>query len=85
MDGGINTYGYVGQNPVAFADPLGLRPVPGNVNLSTKCRLQCGDDFLILVGSSFIVGVVTTAVGGSGILIYYGNALTKAVAVTALG
>ena len=46
LSGGLNTYGYVGGNPIRFADPLGL--LPGDI-----CG-QCapGDTHCLLYGGS---------------------------------
>jgi RHS repeat-associated protein len=58
LSGGINTYGYVGGNPLSRIDPYGTNALTGAEIGTTVCGLHCG-----IVGA-VIGGVVGAVIGG---------------------
>jgi uncharacterized protein RhaS with RHS repeats len=46
LAGGLNTYGYVGSNPVEYVDPLGLQTAPPRSSVVQYCLqypAACGE------------------------------------------
>jgi RHS repeat-associated protein len=64
LDGGINTYAYVGANPVNWTDPQGLNPATA---------AGAGIGTMVFPGPGTVVGAIV----GTGIGIWIGYELTK--------
>jgi len=68
LAGGINTYAYVGNNPVNYTDPTGLLPNPATA-------AGAGIGSLILPGPGTVVGAVIGTAVGVGIAIAIDNVM----------
>ncbi|WP_041522400.1 RHS repeat-associated core domain-containing protein [Gilvimarinus agarilyticus] len=72
-----HVYAYSRQNPLTYADPLGLRPVPGEVKPKTRCQLSCWDDYIMGYAEGLAAGAIYTALGGSVGIAYAASMLGK--------
>ena len=75
IDGGLNIYGYLEQNPIMYVDPNGFRPVPGNVSPKTRCSLDCWDTWLInqtvsqVICTTVAIPASVTLAGGAAVYV----------------
>ena len=62
LDGGINTYSYVNQNPLRYTDPLGLVPNPAEGACIAGPNPVCIGGVLADIGTSILGGAVLAAI-----------------------
>ena len=88
LDGGINTYVYALNNPLANIDPYGLRPVGNGDGPSGKtgCILICTDNYLISLAGGAATGAAFGAAAGPGgsAIAAIGGTIGRAMNVTVL-
>lgn len=61
LGGGLNTYGYVGGNPLSFSDSTGLIPNPAELACAAGPNPVCIGGVAVDVGSWALAGLGTTA------------------------
>ena len=62
LDGGVNTYGYVDQNPLRYTDPLGLVPNPAEGACLAGPNPVCIGGVLADIGTSLLGGAALVAI-----------------------